>query len=304
MDRERTVVMVTCSPLEVHGPHLPVVADNLEAEAISIRAMEHLVSRHPEIEFLHLPAIYVSTDVVPKAGSVAFRTSTLIAVLEDLGRSLCAQGFQDIWVASFHGGPRHFVSIETAAHRVNQRHGGRMVSAFSRLINELTGGGTDLADVLGHVSGISASDLEGDTHAGAVETSLLLHLLGDRVNKDYRALDRVTVNTDLEQRGLPPLREGKGRPTLRGLLRGFKHKLKYFERQTYAGAPAVGSPEAGAQILEELSRLTANALSRVWTRELSPEDCHSPLWPVRWVFTTPIISQTFMRLMRYQTQVW
>ena len=30
IDRERAVVMVTCSPLEVHGPHLPLGADALE----------------------------------------------------------------------------------------------------------------------------------------------------------------------------------------------------------------------------------------------------------------------------------
>jgi creatinine amidohydrolase/Fe(II)-dependent formamide hydrolase-like protein len=60
MDRARTVVMVTCSPLEVHGPHLPVVTDNLEAERISIRTMEILNERDPSLEFVHLPPIYVA----------------------------------------------------------------------------------------------------------------------------------------------------------------------------------------------------------------------------------------------------
>ena len=31
LDREKTVVLLTCSPLEVHGPHLPMGADALEA---------------------------------------------------------------------------------------------------------------------------------------------------------------------------------------------------------------------------------------------------------------------------------
>ena len=32
LDKKRTAVLVTCSPLEVHGPHLPVEADLRESE--------------------------------------------------------------------------------------------------------------------------------------------------------------------------------------------------------------------------------------------------------------------------------
>ena len=49
LDKRRCVVFVTCSPLEVHGPHLPVIADNLESESLFERALvrhEHL--RHGE----------------------------------------------------------------------------------------------------------------------------------------------------------------------------------------------------------------------------------------------------------------
>jgi creatinine amidohydrolase/Fe(II)-dependent formamide hydrolase-like protein len=55
IDPRKTVVTVTCSPLEVHGPHLPVVADNFEAEALTTRIIELLGERHPEILFLRLP---------------------------------------------------------------------------------------------------------------------------------------------------------------------------------------------------------------------------------------------------------
>ena len=39
LDRERAVVLVTCSPLEVHGPHLPLGADVLEGEGLAERML-------------------------------------------------------------------------------------------------------------------------------------------------------------------------------------------------------------------------------------------------------------------------
>ncbi len=302
MDRKNTVVMVTCSPLEVHGPHLPVITDNHEAECISVRTMEILSERNPNLEFVHLPPIYVAADVVPQPGSVAFRTSTIVRVLEDMGRSLAAQGFEHIWVASFHGGPRHFVAIEEACHRVNRRHNTKMVSAFSLLINLLTGGNTDVADVVEGMGGITRADLEGDTHGGAVETSMMLHLLGEYVDKAYEALPRRTVNTVLEEGGHKPLTSGK--PSLGELFRGFKHKLKFYETWTYSGKPAVASAEAGQEMLEAFANHTANALEEVWKGQRSLEDCHSPLWKVRWVFTFSPISKAFERAVGYKSQVW
>ena len=110
----RVVVLVTCSPMEVHGPHLPVVADNIEAEQLSLRAAHKLLLRFPDLTFLRLPPIYTAADVLPMRGSIRFRARTIVAVLSELGESLYRQGFPDVWVGNFHGGPRHFVAIEAA----------------------------------------------------------------------------------------------------------------------------------------------------------------------------------------------
>ena len=95
LDRRNTVVVVTCSPLEVHGPHLPVSADMAEAEGLLERTMEMLLERHPEIGFVHLPPIFVAADVLPHRGSLRFRASTVTRVLTELGTTLATQGFRD-----------------------------------------------------------------------------------------------------------------------------------------------------------------------------------------------------------------
>ncbi len=81
IDRENTVVVVSCSPMEVHGPHLPVCTDRLEARALAIRIMELLCDRDPNISFLELPPLYTATDVLPQRGSLNFRASTIIRTL-------------------------------------------------------------------------------------------------------------------------------------------------------------------------------------------------------------------------------
>ena len=188
LDRDRTVVLVTSSPLEVHGPHLPVVADIAESEGLIGRAMEKVVARHEEMVVARLPPLFVATDVVPQAGSIRFSPDTVVRVLTELGTSLARQGFRHVWVGNFHGGPRHILAIDRAAHAVNRRAGGKMLSVFGVLLKDITGGSSDLAAVLGGVGGIAREELKGDAHGGLVETALLLHLTGAHVDPSYRTL--------------------------------------------------------------------------------------------------------------------
>lgn len=303
IDRERAIVLVTCSPIEVHGPHLPTVTDICEAEGLARRTAEILHERAPGRIFLHLPPIYVAADVLPHVGSLMFRSSTITAVIEDLGRSLVRQGFRDIWINSFHGGPRHFVPIEVACDRVNRRFDGRMVSVFSLLLNRLTGGSTDLTGVLGHVNGVHASDLVGDAHGGVVETSMMLHLLGQHVDPCWRELDHRTLDLKLAAAGKATVND-KVRPTLPQLMRGFKEKIKYYEDETWSGKPAVAAEALGAEFLDILSGHCADALAELLDGRRSPEECYSPLWKARWLFTSRTVGWAFEKAVRYRQRVW
>lgn len=303
LDRRRTVVMVACSPLEVHGPHLPTITDIQESEGLGAAVMERLSARFPELEFVVLPALWVACDVVPQRGSVSFRPGTLVRVLEDLGGSLRRQGFEQIWVSSFHGGPRHFVAIEEACHRVNRRYGGAMISVFSVMLQQLTGGSLDMARVFSGLRGVAAESLEGDLHGGVVETSLMLHLLGEQVRGVYRELPRQTINSWLAERGEGPDRSEEGEVTLAKLVAGFRSKLRFFKAVSYAGDPAAASAEAGAEILEQLSTQAAETLAEVWTGVRSPADCHSPLWPARRLLLSDGLGWAFERAVGWQAGV-
>ena len=298
LDRGRAVVLVTCSPLEVHGPHLPLGADALQGEGLAERALRFLPEAQRRRTFLKLPYVYAACDGVPQPGTLAFRASTTIRVLEDLGRSLAAQGFRDILVSNFHGSPRHFLAIETACERVTRAAGVRMLSVFSMMVSRLNAGGSELGGVLGHLPGVRPADFEGDTHAGLVETSQLLALHPTWVDPEYKALPRRTVELWMQERGEPRPAEPRGKlAALPEMLRALSGAMRFFREETYSGAPAGASGVLGEQILDTLARHTAEAITEVFEGRLPPEQWHSPLWKLRHLFVNPLAVRFFDRLL-------
>lgn len=299
LDPERCIVLVTCSPLEVHGPHLPLGADALEGQGLARRMLAHLPEPHRSRIFLELPFIYAATDTLPHRGSLFFQPSTTMAVLTDLGRSLAAQGFRDVLVSNFHGSPRHFLAIEAACARVTRERRIRMVSVFSVLVGRLTGGSAELYETLGDLPGLNREDLIGDTHAGLVETSQLLALHPEWVESDYRNLPRRTVNGWLSERGEAVPKSERGKPaSLPAMIKAFRGALRFFRAETYAGAPAAASPELGERILETLASHAGAAVAEILDGRLPPEQWHSPLWPQRFAFLNPWMVRLFNRLLR------
>jgi len=304
IDRSRAVVLLTCSPIEVHGPHLPLGADALEGEALAERMLRFLPEPHRSRTFLKLPFLYTATDAVAQPGSLYFQPATITTVLEDLGRTLAAQGFDTVVISSFHGGPRHFLAIEKACHRVNRRHGIRMVSLFSLLIGRLTQGTSNLDDVLGELPGIHRPDLKGDTHGGLIETAQLLALHGDWVDPGYRALPRQTVDTWLEVQGEKPTVAGRGDPRrLLQMVRSYRDGLRFFAEKTYSGAPASASAEVGERILDTLGQRAAEVCAELLDGRIGPEDCHSPVWKLRFLFLNPVMIRLTNRLLGFRNPI-
>jgi len=304
IDRGRAVVLLTCSPLEVHGPHLPLGADMLEGEGLSERVLRFLPERHRDRAFLKLPSLWTASDVVPQPGSLHFHPSTTVRVLTDLGRTLAAQGFRHVMVSSFHGGPRHFLAIEKACANVHRRHGLEMVSIFSLMIARLTQGTSNLDDVLGAVPGVDRGDLVGDTHGGLIETSQLLALHGDWVDPEHKLLPRTTVETWLEARGEARPAGGRGDPRrLLDMLRSYRAGLRYFLDETYSGAPASASPELGERFLDLLGEKAAEGVTELLDGTIGPGDCHSPIWKLRFLFLNPVMIRLSNRLLGFRNPI-
>jgi len=298
IDRERAVVMLTCSPLEVHGPHLPLGADALEGEGLAERALAFLPERHTNRTFLKLPFVYVATDPVPQPGSIAFRPSTLIAVIEDLGRSLAEQGFRNVLVSNFHGSPRHFLAIETGCDRVAKATGIRMLCLFSAMLTRLGVEGSELGHVLGHIEGVQAGDFESDTHAGLVETSQLLALHPEWIDPDFKSLPKRSTAIWAAENGIAHVQaSGAGLNAIPAMVAQFKSSLRFFAEESYSGNPAGATAELGQQFLDVLGERAAEAVTELLDGELAESDWHSPIWKLRRLFVNPLAVRAVDRLL-------
>jgi creatinine amidohydrolase len=146
----------------------------------------------------------------------------------DYGAALARNGFQYILVTNGHAGPRHVVALEEAAVIVSRRYSVRMLSVSGPVLWKFLRG--RLADRLEPALGrpLTATEREamrGDVHGGLWETSLLLRICPELVDRAYASL--------------PPMRF-----TLLDALRR-NYPLRLGNRMGYIGAPAAALAQFG-----------------------------------------------------------
>ena len=139
---------------EQHGPHLPVGTDAMVAEALT-----DIVSR--ELGALRLPILAYGTSAEHRglSGTMSLRPETLAAVVRDIADSCVASGIHRLAILSGHGG--NWI-LRPTIRDINARHEDRTVWLVPEAV-------------------IWADSFAEDLHAGATETSLMLHLDPDAV---------------------------------------------------------------------------------------------------------------------------
>ena len=99
---EKDTVIVPMASLEQHGPHLPLYTDTITAVEMARRVSEM-------IAVLHTPPIWMGYSPQHMhnpgrgRGTITVRSSTLLAVMYDVGRSLIHHGFNRIIFMNGHG---------------------------------------------------------------------------------------------------------------------------------------------------------------------------------------------------------
>ncbi len=203
--------MLTVSPLEEHGPHLPLGVDAFTARYLAEEIGQRLTAERPGWTTVLAPTLHLGCFAFEAPGTVSVRQRVLRDVLVDYGEALARAGFRFILVANGHAGPTHLAALEEAAATVSRRRGVRMASLSGHLVWRFRS--PRFRDRVETALGRPLTDAERkafaeDAHAGWWETSMMLLVRPDLVDESYRTLPPA-VYSPLE-RVVPnyPLRRG------------------------------------------------------------------------------------------------
>jgi|SRR5690242_10346915 len=273
LDRARVVVLFSVSPLEEHGPHLPVGTDLLTSGAICAKLAERILESKPGWTVLIGPSIPIGASAFDSAGTLLARARTVRNVTLDYGTSLARHGFRYILVLNGHGGLCHIVALEEAAAVVSRRYRVRMISVSGPVLLQFMRGryAHRLEDSLGRpFTAVEREALDGDTHAGMWETSLVLLNRPDLVKATYRQLAaQKFTRINIIRRNYP---------------------LQLGNRMGYIGTPSAACKELG----EAAQRLF---LEVVWEVVQPVLDSHNRKWrQTSFLYKIPFLRTAFPRL--------
>lgn len=173
LDAENMVAIFPVGAIEQHGPHLPVWSDTRIGQGI----VEELVRIAPaDLPFLVLPTQSVGRseehDTFP--GTLSLRSETLKAVCVDILESVRRAGIRKVIVFNSHGGNPPVIDL--AGLEMRRRQGMLVASTIWYQLGFPPG---DL---------FSAYETSYGTHAGEIETSMMLHLAPGLVDDGERAV--------------------------------------------------------------------------------------------------------------------
>jgi creatinine amidohydrolase len=215
------VAVLPWGATEAHGRHLPYGTDVIEATRIAERAAELAFLRDAAV--VVLPTIPFGNDEqqLNQACTISFATSTALAILGDVARSLVRQKIDRLVILNAHGGNQ----FQPLVRDLQSQHGLLIVVAnFYQMCPDVKQ---------------TVFEKPGD-HADELETSLMLHLCPELVEIDQAGTgDRLPFAIEgLTQPGMWTPRPwsrchpdtGSGDPSLATAVKG----KQYFDAVTKA----------------------------------------------------------------------
>jgi creatinine amidohydrolase len=174
----RTVIVPT-GAVEVYGPHLPMGADSIVAEALALRVAEMTGA-------LVAPAIQMgeSSMLLDFPGTLSLGKPAYEAAMDDLCRALIGYGFQNLMFMNGHSG--NVDSINYLARRYQRERGVRCGQVDWWRFAAANGDG--ILELKGHMA---------HGHASECGTSVMLYLRPDLV--DMSKATRIEPATDAYQ---------------------------------------------------------------------------------------------------------
>ncbi|MCK5237431.1 MAG: creatininase family protein [Deltaproteobacteria bacterium] len=184
LSKTKTLV-VPYGTVEAHGTHLPLSTDTLIMEEIVKKVAE-------EIPVIVAPPVHygVCTSTGEHPGSIGISCDTLRAITVDLVQDAYDRGLRNFILISGHGGGAHVAAMKEAGEELTKELPDVVITALT--VYELI-----------PKEAYELVETKNDSHAGEVETSLVLFLAEELVNgrapEEYPNMPRPIIVKDKQK---------------------------------------------------------------------------------------------------------
>ena len=230
-----SVLLLPVGAIEQHGPHLPLNTDLLIADTLA----ERVVAQHGDaLDLWKLPALpYSKSDEHAwSPGTVWLSATTLLAVLDDIGRSLATLPTKRLALLNGHGGNTQLLAV---ANRELRLHHGLMTFLLHPSQPRDSGGSAEDDDELGM-----------GVHGGRGETSVMLALVPE------------LVDMSKAERSVPEAMASNSRVRFGGDV-PFGWSSQDLAASGVIGDPTLASAELGETLVTGMIASLAEALAEV-----------------------------------------
>ncbi len=188
LNKEKTVVFLPLSPLEAHGPHLPLGTDFLMAGHLAKVLAERLVRQKTFETALLLPPVPLGAGGIRRTGTIEHGVLLVEQAIVEYGEHLSKYGFKKGIIVSGHAGERHLKAMSEASDVLRAIDRFDFLALTSYLFSEQGMARMKARLKEGFTQGQPALLPPYDGHAGCWETSLALVFFPQLVRQKYRSL--------------------------------------------------------------------------------------------------------------------
>lgn len=184
LDRKLTIFFLPVSPLEEHGPHLPVGTDLLISKDTTIEAIRIIQEKHDDVTCVILPSIPAgyckfNTDF---PGTISISSKVVRDLIYGYGSALGSHGFSNMIICTYHMALGHLKGIYVAMDKLRRKYRMNICEPWSPVF--YNSNISDNEPKLGF-------DTSKDIHAGFRETSLIKYQYPYLLDPIYTSLQSI-----------------------------------------------------------------------------------------------------------------
>jgi creatinine amidohydrolase len=132
LDRKKTIFFIPFSPLEEHGPHLPVGTDLLTARDAAKEAIRLVNKKKPELTIVLFPPIPLGYSKMASEfpGTISTQIKTLTTIVSDVCSSLARFDFKYFVICTFHMDLGHLKGIYSGMRKAMKTHAIKIIEPW------------------------------------------------------------------------------------------------------------------------------------------------------------------------------